>query len=278
MTDPTDISREPVYVDWRTGSGELLSTLQTVGLRAELAGPGKGQLEAGDFCFMGYGHRGLCMVGIERKTITDLLGCMRDNRLVDIQFPRMLKLYDHRYLIIEGLNRAHPDTGILQQGWQNRDGKLYWQDVLLGRQRFMWQDFDGFLTTLEHSPVRIRRTYDEWQTARTIRAMHHWYTKCTWDRHKSLKGLYYQPNPVMSLDLDEKDLVRRWAADLRHIGPERSLAVSQKFSTGLELATASVDDWKIPGVIGPVIARRVWQEIRGMGSDNNKSAVEEVKA
>jgi ERCC4-type nuclease len=253
----------PVQVDWRVGSIELKDNLEQLGVKVKVAGPGKrDELSAGDYCFEGYGPRGLCMVGIERKTLHDIMDCMRSSRFVDKQLTGMLDIYDFSYLVVEGLHRANPHTGILEYGRFQRDGRIWWQELLLGKTRYMWQDLDGYLTTIEQSKIKLLRTNDDWQTARTIKGKHHWFTKCQWHEHQSLRGLYSPPDQFMALE--EKDsLVRRWAKELDGIGVEKSMACMGKFRTALDMAQATREEWaEIPGV-GPTISRNVWNQIRG---------------
>ena len=121
-----------VTVDPRSGSAEIKPLLDSLHLKTELR-----MMPAADFAFDGDGPKGKSRIGIERKTVKDLLACMRDNRLVGVQIPRLVLHYDVRYLLIEGMVRANPRDNLLEQAYQAKDGKVYWKTVELGRQRFM---------------------------------------------------------------------------------------------------------------------------------------------
>lgn len=253
-----------ITIDPRQGSGELKPMLDALGMRTELS-----ELPAGDFAFDGDGPRGISRIGIERKRLTDLLQCMRDARLVGKQLPRMIELYDIRYLMVEGLTRANPATGILEEGihlYNNRK-PVWWRDALLGRQRFLFADYDKYIASLEWAPVRVRRTVSPEDTCRQVAALWSYYNDKRWDQHKSLGALYYAPMPSIAFTSKE-DMVRQVAAALPMIGPERSLACSLKWRTVWDMMSAPAGEWEtLPGV-GPGIAGRVWEAIHNGRKDD----------
>lgn len=245
--------RPPILVDHREGSGELIPHLRQRGLNAvseDLVESG------GDFAFSGWGPKGLCMIGIERKRPTDLLNSMRTNRLVGLQLPRMVEHYDVNYLLIEGIVRSNVETGLLEE--YTAKGGRGWHEVKLGTQSFCWEDWEKYLTSLEWA-VKILHCDNLHMTVSTLVAKYRWYQK-PWKEHKSLAGLYYQPYPVIPMDLSGKeDYLRLVAAAFPHIGPERSLAVIQRFKTVEQMATATVKQWQEVDGVGAVISRDLWQ-------------------
>lgn len=244
--------RPPILVDHREGSGELIPHLRERGLDAV---PGDLVESGGDFSFPGWGPKGLCMVGIERKRPTDLINSMRTNRLVGLQLPRMVEHYDVVYLLIEGIVRSNLSTGLLEQ-YVGRE----WREVRLGAQAFEWEDWEKYLTSLEWA-CRILRSDNVNMTVSTLVAKYRWFQK-PWKEHKSLAGLYYQPYPVIPMELSGKeDYLRLVAAAFPHIGPERSLAVIQRFHTVDEMAAATVKQWQEVDGIGRGISRDLWQFI-----------------
>jgi ERCC4-type nuclease len=248
----------PIIIDRRTGSVELVPLFKGLALPHTV-----GELAYGDFSIEGNTAKGVGLIGIERKRVTDLLQCMCDGRYVGHQLPGMLNYYDHSYLIVEGITRPAPHTGILQYAVEDSAGKTWWRDVtVFKRRRFMWRDFDGFITTLEHSKTKVRRTDNAQMTVATVGSLYHWYTHKKWQEHDSLKALYSTPYAVMTLE-DKSSIVRRIAKELGGIGVDKSLAVCMKFRTPFDMITAESTDWmSIPG-IGPTIAERVMREIHG---------------
>lgn len=251
-----------IRIDFREGSWELQPFIDVLGvgtLKDDLAVPG------GDFAFEGHGPKGLSMFGIERKRIKDFMSNMHNNHYVGVQLPRMCTHYDVRYLLIEGIVRPNPQTGILEMpGRRNREGILQWNEVTLGRRRFMWEDFEKYITSLEWAPIRVIRTSGPDMTAATLVAKYHYYQK-RWDKHNSLKGLFYTPYPTISMDLsDKEDYFRLVCASMPHIGPEKSLIVSKRFKNIWNMAHASVSDWQqLPG-IGDVISNNLYKFIHGI--------------
>jgi len=206
------------------------------------------------------------MIGIERKKIKDFLSNMRTNHFVGKQLPRMLNHYDIRYLLIEGITRANPETGILEEPGKRdtKTGRRLWNEVLLGHSRFMWEDFEKHITSLEQAPVRILRSPDPETTARIVVAKYRWYQK-KWDDHHSLKGLFYTPYAIIPLSLgDKEDLNRLMMSCLPGIGPEKSLMMAIRFKCIMDLCRATVGDLQdLPG-IGPTISNNIYNFIRGL--------------
>lgn len=252
----------PIRVDFRKGSGELTPLIASQGIEYQ---PDDLAEVGGDFAFDGYGPKGLSMIGIERKRIKDFLSNMRTNHFVGKQLPRMVNHYDVRYLLIEGIVRANPQTGILEEpGKRKPNGVREWNEVLLGRSRFMWEDFEKYVTSLEWAPIRILRTSDPQHTVNLLIAKYRWYQK-KWSEHHSLKGLYYAPYPVMEINLEKKeDYNRLLYSCLPHIGPEKSLLMAQRFKCLMDLCHATVADFQdLPG-IGGVISSDLYNFIRGL--------------
>ena len=234
-----------IWIDDREGSSKLLEPLRKLGAECELR-----RLEYGDACWSGNGPRGPCLVGAEYKTVTDLLQSMRTGRLCGHQLPGMSVEYMQLYLIVEGIVRSDPHSGILQQF---RYGK--WTDVRVGQQKFMWRDYESYLTSLDtRIGVLVRRSSNETETAMLLVTLQQWWQK-DWDEHGSHKVIY-TPDPRSTL-LVAPSTLRRVAVQLPMIGWERSRDVEQAFRTIRRMAEADEQDWmQIPG-IGKGIARKV---------------------
>lgn len=244
----------PILVDGRAGSRDLLPLLQARRLPAALANP---QLEFGDLAWKGHGPHGECSVGVEYKTPGDCMSCMTSGRYAGHQLPGMLQAYDWVYLLIHGITREEPDTRMLQHLHRGK-----WWDVTVGQTRFMYAQYAGWLNTMQtRVGVKVIRVAQESDAAAEIHNLYRWWTQKQWGEHGSYKILYTPP-PPQTLFI-KPSLCRLWANALPGIGWEKSAAVEQRFKTGIALALADIWEWKdVPG-IGPTIAGRAVKQIRG---------------
>src|SRR5207247_1571928 len=117
---------EPVRIDPRAGSGNLLVWLQRLGI------PSRHEwLEFGDAEMVGRGPDGLpVLIGIELKALGDLVTCFIDGRLTGHQLPGLIDRYEVVYLLIEG-RMLRDEHGILKG------------------QGVGYDEIQAFLTTLE---------------------------------------------------------------------------------------------------------------------------------
>ena len=236
-----------IYVDSRVGSEQYAKMLG----KAELT-----HLDFGDCCFSGNGANGPVTVGIEIKKISDALSCMIDGRFAGHQLPGLVQSYDRVWLIVEGLWRSEPLTGILQVakgGWSKDKLGGIWKDSFTGYSRVMYKQFVGWLTSLEMgSGIRVRCTMTEPDTAETIKELYQWWGK-EWGEHHSLHT-FHEDRPEAAL-LSKPNLVRRVAAEINGIGWQRSAAVARKFRTVAAMVSANEKDWESIEGIGKTLAR-----------------------
>jgi ERCC4-type nuclease len=107
-----------ILVDYRKGGGKtdapqiIVDHLAKLGVKAE-----KADLQFGDFAFEGNGPDGTISIGVERKTLHDLLNCIDDARYAGHQRVGMKQMYTISYLLVEGHWRAHDPSGILMEGF-----------------------------------------------------------------------------------------------------------------------------------------------------------------
>lgn len=239
-----------ILVDDREGSASLAPRLRAAGIDAELR-----RMEYGDCCWIGNGPQGPALIGVELKTAQDLLASMRTGRLCGHQLPGMSEEYFVIYLVVEGMLREEPESGVLQRYCSGR-----WQDLRVGQQRFMWSEFEAYLTSLDTLVgVRLRRTSTPRETVSCIRTLYQWWQK-TWDQHSTHKVLY-TPLPEKSL-LIRPSVLRRVAAQLPGIGYERSAAVERAFGTVYRMANAGPGEWQQIEGIGKSIAAKAVRAIQ----------------
>jgi len=247
--------RPLIKVDDRAGSDSLIVPLRALGLDVKST-----RLSYGDVSFDGQGPRGPVLIGVEYKSVRDLLASMRNGRLPGHQLPGMAREYDIYYLLVEGLVRCGNDN-ILETRWRES-----WVPVRNSRSSppFLWSEFDGYLTSLESkAAVRIRKTANITQSAAQIESLANWWIK-PWDEHKSVGHTiwYTPPERVGAAAFDEPSIVRKVAALLPGIGWEKSRAVEMKFRSVLDMVAAEPRDWEqIPG-IGPTLAHKAVDSLR----------------
>jgi ERCC4-type nuclease len=240
-------------LDQRTGSRELLPILRQAHptLPVRLC-----HLEYGDASIVGNGPEGAVMVGVERKTLGDLLHSIDTGRLMGHQVPGMVNSFGVRYLVIEGSWRRNPDTGVLEVrrgrgGWGSPNGRAW-----------MWREMQGYLNTLEQMcGFHVHQTAGPWETADLLAALHGWWGK-EWGEHKAHQVLG-AASPVLQASFSSPSVVRRVAAQLPGVGWTRSAAVEKKFASVVEMVGAGEKEWMEVEGVGKVTARKVVEALRG---------------
>ena len=203
-------------------------------------------IDHGDATFSGVNYQGdSLLISIERKHLGDLAACITDGRYLS-QAQKAKELgADVLVLILEcGETRANPDDGILEMKvWHpftNANGqhkmREEWVPVRPVIMNTRFQDYLFELTYL--LGIVVMRSRDVKETARIIEALYSWFQRT---EHGSLKQIYKQPPPVVSLV--RPSLVKRIATELPGLGWDWGQAVSEKFKTVREMVDAKADDW-----------------------------------
>lgn len=214
-----------------------------------------GQLEYGDAAFEGNGPSGRMMIGVERKTIGDLLNCIDDARYSAHQRPGMLAMYQKSMMIIEGTWKPDIQTGYLMECV----AQMTWRPFRQRTQMVRYNKLFRYLLTVQFSGVAVIWSRDLEQTAFNICEIYHWFAK-PWDQHTSL--LEMQKLNIPSLN-GRPPLVQRWAAELDGVGVKHSGEALKVFKTPYELAKSDETQWiSMPGV-GVKLARSVVRQIHG---------------
>ena len=236
-----------IYVDNRTGSKELLPLFPKGS--AEFT-----HMEYADFMFIGHYDDGDIVVGIERKTIGDFVNSMCSGRFSGRQLIGMLNSYHYLYLIIEGVFRANPQSGVLEV---YRSGG--WYEHMAGRKRFMARDIWAFMNTIQVvCGLHCYHTNSKSDTAYYIRALYHWWTK-EYEEHKG----HLQPHTGTTVELSKHTLVRRVASCLDGIGWGKAREIDQVYSSVVDLVSARPEDLtKIEG-IGKKLSESIYNQLGG---------------
>ena len=214
-----------ILVDDRAGSKPIHKLLVAAGIPAELT-----RLEFGDFAFAGNGPDNASVaIGVEYKTLGDLINSVRTGRLTGHQLPGMRRTYAYSWLIIEGDWRS------------NEHGQICtWRGPKHG-----WQPMPGRLSVAELEKrligLEVRAGVYVWPTrdrASTVRYLVHLYRSLTdgpWQSHTS----HLAPHAPL-LDVSAfRAAVMTWPG----VGLAVSKAAEATFGSVKCAATASIADW-----------------------------------
>ncbi len=241
-----------VIVDNRDGSKELADY---VCLRDNCA---IGTLEFGDVMLTGNGPNDTTIsVGVELKSVHDLLQSIGSGRLAGHQLPGMFQMYDHCWLLIYGHVRAGHDNYL-----EIYRGKR-WQNYKLGRRAVPYSYLEGFLLTAQLlSPLRVKWVYSKEEAAVWVAVMDRWLGK-KWDRHKALSVFNTAGTIAAPPGADPVEAqMARLAASLPGVGWTRGWAAAKYFTSIRQMMDAPGAEWeKVPG-FGPVLSKSVRNTIR----------------
>ena len=242
-----------ILVDDRKGSAELLPIIQRTGAPCQLM-----RLEYGDACFEGNGPDGPITIGIERKTLHDMLACIEDSRYAAHQRPGMAALYSKSFLAIEGLWKCGDGdySGVLIQGFNQ--GSSWGPLRTSGNRTVLYSKLYRYLVSVALSGVIITQSSSLAQTAYNIVELFGYFQK-KWTDHTSLLEVQKLAIPVMN---GRASLTRRWAEQCDDIGVKHGMEVDRYFKTPLQLATADETAWVSAGV-SPRLAKQTVKAIRG---------------
>lgn len=217
-----------ILVDRRIGSRELLRPLRDAGLECELE-----TLEYGDVAFCGRGEAGAdVQIGVELKTLGDLVQSLRSGRLAGHQLPGLQASYDHVWLIVEGDWRANRAGRIASyggrfRGWETHASKMTVDEM---EKHLLTLDMLGGLH------VRFSRSRDT--TVRAMASLYRWWTDRDLDQHRSHITVH-TPSSFYKIS-DFRAAVMRWPG----IGLRTSKAVEEYFNGSIwQAANATEEEW-----------------------------------
>lgn len=230
-----------IRIDPRAGSGSGAGThgrflarhLRRLGAETKLV-----RFGAGDVWFWGQGPDGPVKVGVELKTLSDLLSSLDSGRLVAKQLPPLCQTYPYRYLLILGAFRpARDGSGVLvvpQKG--GREQEAGW-----GRRRWTYVGLIRALNSLcAQAGVCWIRTWSLMETAWAIFALYDWWTD-EWESHSTLKAFHHRP--PSRAQFSRPSLMRTLIADIPELGWEYSYAAEERFGSVAAAARAGAKEW-----------------------------------
>lgn len=217
------------------------------------------RVDFGDVVFSGNGPSGPISVGIEVKSLGDLISSMDTGRLQATQLPGLLSTYDSVWLLYYGLYRAGAHGELEIRQGQN------WRQKRLGPRPVSYSYVEGFLLDLVAVGMNVKYVASESQAAQWIASIYRWYQK-PWDKHHGLRAIDKSHNVGLMPSMSEGVKIRTAvASQLPGVGFERALAAAHYFDSVTEMMNAPESEWmRIPG-IGKVVAKAVVESIRRRG-------------
>lgn len=236
---------------------DLVQMLKRLGLPVEIS-----PLQYGDVAFTGNGPGGPIAIGIERKRMQDMLGCIDDGRY-NAQRIGMLETYQKTFLMLEAVWSVGAPPFQAGALIDNAPVSGSWRPVMQGSRRVMYSKLYRYLLSVALSGVIITYSRDVMHSAFNIAECYHYFQK-KWKDHTSLLQPHVLAIPDMNMDIHRDPvrwLVKEWASRLDGVGAKLSLESAGLFKTGFELANADEDDWM--SVVSPKVAKGIVRTIRG---------------
>lgn len=246
-------SASVVWVDGRVGSRELLPLLIRQGIRAELA-----TLDAADFAFEGKGPHGDETIGIERKTIGDLVSSLTSGRLQGLQgesssgqLGRLTSTYDYVWLLVEGLWVTDANGRLCARRHSGSIRPIaggFTEDSLT--KRLLSLELQG--SEMTRGGFRVKQTSGMQQTAAWIASLFRWFNDKEWTEHRTLETRHTPSTPFRI------SRFREIAMTLPGIGLAASKAVETHCKgSALVMLRMNAADWAEVEVTTPAGPRRL---------------------
>lgn len=273
-----------------------------------------GSKSSADISFVGNGPDSKEVIGIEFKSLSDLLSSIHSGKLQDTQLPELRREYDRAYLLYYGEYRCSED-GYLQVPMQTvfkdkDDGKFYWyvkgkpyqgpfetkSDAIdsynlnarnwmhydfIGKEPMKWGYLQSQLASVQACNITVVHFNLIQDCAQWIACLYRWWSK-PFNAHKSFQQFDRSRDlakPAIMPGVDPHTRAKMEFADrIPGIDYKRSYLVACHFGSIREMACAGLGEWlAIPG-IGKVIAKTAVDYFsRGAGvvkTDNTKSATQ----
>jgi hypothetical protein len=251
-----------ITVDNRAGSAQLAPLLRQRGLPVEL-----GRTNFGDVSWIGKGVGGAPVgVGMEIKSLGDVMACIQSSRYAGYQLPGMIQSYDQVWLLVIGVFRPRARDGVLEYQMQRGKGQGYWKDASHGRRRsFLWHDLQQWMFTMIHKAnVKVAIVDDYPMAAMYIGALYSWWDR-GWDDHESHLAMHDAMRDQLfdRALLVRPTLLRCISAQLPNVGRLKSAEVAARFKSVKQMVDATEAEWEsIPG-IGKTIAGKIVRALHG---------------
>lgn len=243
-----------ILIDDRAGSKELIRyvPLSNPSL-ACLCQLGNGSSSSADVCFTGKGPEGNISIGIEYKSLSDLLTSIHSGRLQSTQFQAMSDEYDICVLLYYGIYRCSSD-GYLETLDYSRSWHKY---TYIGNKPIPYGYLESALISMSRVGIWVKHLTRPEDCAQWIGVMYRSWQK-EYTSHKFFRTFDKSSNkspalmpgfdPALKQKLD-------FAKEFPGMGFERALAAARYFPSAQDMFNATVEEWeRVPG-IGKVIAK-----------------------
>lgn len=256
-----------ILIDDRKGSAEYFvpsepgsseGTLYATDIPAMLF-----RLKSGDFSFSGNGSNSKDLtIGIELKSLYDLISSRTCGRLQGTQIRLMNATYDRRYLVYYGLYRvSKPDAQneqYIELPFYDRKSKRNeWRPHFIGKQKVRHAYFEGIIAGLEEKGIVVKhfasglQGFDKQATmtqiAYWIAERYRWYQR-EYESHTSMSGFdrsrYISKESLEAIGLTRDELFCANVANLYpRIGVDKAMALARHFKGSTSaMHNASMDE------------------------------------
>lgn len=217
------------------------------------------RLDSGDACFPGNGPGGDVLVGVEVKSILDLISSMNTGRLNGTQIPAMKQQYDVVWLLVYRDYTVGPNGELMVA-----TGKEF-LPYFIGSKPVPYGEIEARLVTIAEAGVHVKCVKDDVEAAWWLGVLARRYAR-PYKSHKSLQ-VFDRSRSVSAqpLDAELRDpvtlMMAEMASHLPAMGYVRAVAAARHFASPMQMFEATEEEWaQVPGV-GKVVAREVVQAL-----------------
>ncbi|KKN52288.1 hypothetical protein LCGC14_0613830 [marine sediment metagenome] len=211
-------------------------------------------LQFADAAFMGNGPDGPTTIGVERKTLGDMISSIDSGRLAGHQLVGLCNSYEQVYLLLEGKWEEDLHTGLLMHFKHSR-----WFPFTLGTRQFMGSYLTGFLNTIAAKcGVKIWYSPDLGHSGRWLTQLYRWWQK-DWDKHKGLNAFHVTTPPQAMMH--KPSVTHKMIKELSGVGWGKSVKLLEKFPTMFKLLCAKKEELMEVEGIGKTLADSIWNEL-----------------
>lgn len=270
-----------LLIDDRAGSRDLIKQPPLAAL-AEAGTASLSRLDSADVAMSGNGPDGPMLIGVEHKSISDLLSSLDNGRFSSEhngQLPALASTYQLAYLLLYGWYRPNPDSGNLQLGrhWPQKAGPhritVEWKDYGygMGNGRCLpYSYIESFLCSPSFLRFNVKvkhvNTFEE--SAVWIAALYKTWSK-PYDGHSSTQVFNKAgqvPQQGMDLRMHRCALVASdllAGGDTPGLGHKRAIAAATHFDGSVRrMVNASREEWAEVVGVGKVLARAVTEAVK----------------
>lgn len=268
-----------------------------------------------DVCFAGNGPEGKkIVVGIELKSLSDLLASTDNGRLQDTQIPALISEYDVCWIVYYGEYRCNeagnieiPSVPVFKKGKDRLDRDQYFwatkgnyagpflsrpeaeRDFHLNSRKWVEYTFIGkkpmkygylekALISYHEAGVHSKHVASTSDAAQWIGCLHRWWSK---DYHKHSVFRTFDKSSrrpsLMPGVSSEMRIIMDFADRIPGIDYERAYRIAEHFDSVIQMVNADVSEWmKIPG-IGKTIAKLAVETMRKEKKNKGKREIEESR-